>query len=361
MSYSGGGGSGGGGGGSAGYGSGATSGGDQFVEKSPLQPTPVGAIRFNTDSSKLECYDGNQWLNITSDSPEAQTGGALGVYMGGSGTTDRIDEVQISTTGNSVDFGNLTTSRNSNGDGGMASRTRGFFANGQSPITGRIEFITFSSKGNGTVFGTMSNSITNGTGSASDQTRGILSGGYAAPATLNVIQYITMASSGNGVDFGDLTDTGASSAFSSPTRAVMVASSGNRIEYVTISTLGNAADFGDSTFTGGHRAWGSNAIRGVSFGGELSPSGAKTNVIEFATIATLGNAQDFGDTLSNVAEGSTMTSGTRAVYCGGITPSSSNVMQYVQIMTSGNSVDFGDLTIARGHGDACSNAHGGLG
>ena len=56
-----------------------------------------------------------------------------------------------------------------------------------------------------------------------------------------------------------------------------------------------------------------------------------------------------------------MTSGTRAVYCGGITPSGTNVMQYVQIMSTGNSQDFGDLTIARGHGDACSNAHGGLG
>ena len=56
-----------------------------------------------------------------------------------------------------------------------------------------------------------------------------------------------------------------------------------------------------------------------------------------------------------------MTSPIRAVYCGGITPSSSNVMQYVEIMTKGDSLDFGDLTIARGHGDGCSNAHGGLG
>ena len=69
MGYGGGGGSGGGGGGSggsggssSGYGAGyGSSGGDAYIEKSPLQPTPVGAIRFNTDSSKLEYYDGNQW------------------------------------------------------------------------------------------------------------------------------------------------------------------------------------------------------------------------------------------------------------------------------------------------------------
>ncbi len=333
-----------------------------MTEQRPIQPTPVGALRFNTDSSKLEYFDGNQYVNITTDSPEAHTGGALGVYMGGSGTTDRIDEVQISTTGNAVDFGNITTSRNSNGDGGQASRTRGFFARGSSPIAGRIEFITFASRGDATVFGTMASSITNGESSASDSTRGLMFGGYAAPATLNVIQYITMASSGNGVDFGDLVENGSSSAFASPTRAVAVSgSSTDTISFVTISTLGNSANFGESTVTGTHRAWGSNAIRGVNFGGELA-DGSKINVIEFATIATLGNAVDFGDTIqSTVAEGSTMTSETRAVYCGGITPSNTNVIQYVQIMTTGNAVDFGDLTIARGHGDACSNAHGGLG
>ena len=333
-----------------------------MTEQRPLQPTPVGALRFNTDSSKLEYFDGNQFVNITTDSPEQNTGGALGVYMGGSPGIDTIDEVQISTTGDAVDFGNLTVARNDNGDGGMASRTRGFFARGASPITGRIEFITFSSRGDGTTFGTMSNSITNAASSASDSTRGLMFGGYAAPSSLNVIQYITMASSGNGVDFGDLVETGASSAFGSPTRAIVRGSATNTLSFVTISTLGNSADFGDSTYAGTHTAWGSNAIRGVSFGGELQPSGDKINVIEFATIATLGNAQDFGDTIQSViAEGSTMTSGTRAVYCGGITPSGTNVIQYVQIMTTGNSVDFGDLTVARGHGNACSNAHGGLG
>ena len=64
---------------------------------------------------------------------------------------------------------------------------------------------------------------------------------------------------------------------------------------MTISTLGNSADFGDSTYAGTHTAWGSNAIRGVSFGGELQPSGDKINVIDFVTISTAGNATDFGD------------------------------------------------------------------
>ena len=35
----------------------------------PEEPTPVGAFRFNTDTAKLEYYDGNQYVNITTDSP----------------------------------------------------------------------------------------------------------------------------------------------------------------------------------------------------------------------------------------------------------------------------------------------------
>ncbi len=331
---------------------------------------PLGAFRFNTDSSKLEYYDGNQWVNVTSTSPEAETGGTRGVWMGGASPsdTDRIDYANLTTTGNALDFGNLTVARHSNGDGGMASRTRGFYARGTSPIEGRIEYVNFASGGQVTasttgdaiVFGTMQNNITNGTSSASDATRGLMFGGYAAPATLGDIQYITMASTGNGKDFGDLINGGSSSAFSSTTRAIEVRNAGNQAEYVTISSLGDSLDFGDSTFTGGHRAWASNTIRGVSLGGELSPSGAKTDIIEYMTIATLGNAVDFGDCIAAIAEGSSASSRTRAVLGGG-NPSSQNLMQYVQLMSTGNSVDFGDLTIGRGHCDACSNGHGGLG
>ena len=130
MGYGGGGGSGGGGGGSggsggssSGYGAGyGSSGGDAYIEQSPLQPTPVGAIRFNTDSSKLEYYDGNQWVNITSTSPEAQTGGTRGLFGGGytgggqlkpspHPDSDVMDFTTISSTGNAIDFGNLAVDR----------------------------------------------------------------------------------------------------------------------------------------------------------------------------------------------------------------------------------------------------------
>ena len=40
-----------------------------------LDIPPAGSIRFNTDSNKLEIYNGEQWWNIDSTSPNEQTGG----------------------------------------------------------------------------------------------------------------------------------------------------------------------------------------------------------------------------------------------------------------------------------------------
>ena len=216
----------------------------------------AGSIRFNTDSSKLEIYNGDKWWNIDSTSPDEQTGGTRGIWMGGASpsNTDRIDYTTLSTTGNAIDFGNLTVARHSNGDGGMASRVRGFYARGTSPIQGRIEYVNFASggttsnAGDAIVFGTMQSNITNGQSSASDGTRGLMFGGWDGSSNKTDIQYITMASTGNAKDFGDLITAGSSSAFSSPTRALELR--GSSIEYVTISTLGNAADFGDSTWNG---------------------------------------------------------------------------------------------------------------
>ena len=37
-----------------------------MIEQRPIQPTPVGALRFNTDNLRLEYFDGNQYVNIMS-------------------------------------------------------------------------------------------------------------------------------------------------------------------------------------------------------------------------------------------------------------------------------------------------------
>ena len=83
-----------------------------MTEQPPIQPTPVGALRFNTDSAKLEYFDGNQYVNITTDSAEANTGGTRGIWGGGNvqpSNTNVMDFVNFDRTGNATDFGDLTT------------------------------------------------------------------------------------------------------------------------------------------------------------------------------------------------------------------------------------------------------------
>ena len=378
MGYGGGGGGGsggsggsGGGSGSAGYGGyGATSGSDQFVEKSPLQPAPLGAIRFNTDSSKLEYYDGNQWVNVTSTSPEAQTGGTRGLIMGGGypNVTSTVRFIQVNTTGGDETFGDLIAGTNRLINAGFGSRTRGFAAGGGSPTpnspTNVIQQHEFASTGNFNDFGDLS-SARNEMSNLSNATRGVMGMGY--PSTNNGIEYITMSSEGDSVDFGDMASaiTGRGT-MSSPTRGVM--SSGetqaspnavtNTIEYLTISTTGNTADFGDAQRAVRYPAAIANAVRGVqAMGG--SPN-TYTNQIEYITMTTLGNAQDFGDLTmtNNDYGGGCLGSPTRAVFCTG----NYTHADYIQIMTTGNATDFGDIQDREGGGSGgCSNGHGGLG
>tara|TARA_R100001443_G_scaffold31556_1_gene45707 strand:+ start:233 stop:1312 length:1080 start_codon:yes stop_codon:yes gene_type:complete len=359
MSYSGGGGS-----GSAGYGSGASSGGDQFIEKSPLQPTPVGAFRFNTDSSKLEYYDGNQWVSVTSDSPEAQTGGGRGLFGGGATPSDEvntIDYINLTTTGNALNFGDLTY--RTDFPAACASRTRGFWVGGTNPgVAGLagMDTVTISSTGDATDF---NDDIPHrGGGGFSDQTRGIfpsINGGT------NVIEYITMAATGTAVEFGDAYVAAASAAgLSSPTRGIMGGGDApaytNVIQYLTISTLGNTADFGDLSQVKGYPVGASSATRGLFMTGFLSPASSNTNTIEYITIASLGNALDFGDAAVATRHAAGTSDCKRAVCTAGA-PGYAGSISYVQIATTGNAVDYGDQYESRRGMAGCSNAHGGLG
>ena len=339
------------------------------MEKPSLDTAKAGAMRFNTDSSQMEIYDGNQWVGILATSPEQQTGGTRGLIMGGGypNVTSTVRFIQVNTTGGDQTFGDLTAGFNRLVNAGFGSRTRGFVAGGGSPNPNTpsnvIQQHEFASTGNFNDFGDLG-SARNEMSNLSNATRGVLGLGY--PSTNNGIEYITMSSEGIAQDFGDMAvATTGRGTMSSPTRGVM--SSGelqaspnavtNTMEYLTISTLGNMADFGDAVRAVRYPAAIANAVRGVkAMGG--SPN-TYTNQIEFITMATLGNAQDFGDlTMSdNDFGGGCLGSPTRAVFCTG----NYTHADYVQIMSTGNGVDFGDIQDREGGGaGGCSNGHGGL-
>ena len=338
-----------------------------MTEQRPIQPTPVGALRFNTDSAKLEYFDGNQYVNITTDSPEQNTGGTRAVMAGGGfPNTDVIDFVNIDVTGNAVDFGDLT--RGLYLVQATASRTKGIFhgshQSGDPVRNNQIEFVTIASTGNAADFGDLTEEGHGYNSGSGNGVRGILSIlSTSSNPTNNTINYITIAQNGDAVDFGDLTVAryAAKGNVASPIRSCWAGgvspSTETTIDYIMISTTGNAADFGDLTQGSREGTGCSNCIRGFYFSG----SGGDDNQIEAITIATLGNAFDFGDLSYGAEAAGGGASPTRAISAGGTDSGGKNTIDYWQIMTTGNAVDFGDRTVQKYGCGVASNGHGGLG
>ena len=323
-----------------------------------------GALRYNTDSNKVELYDGSQWTEVQSSRPDLN-GGARGIWAGGftaPGTAlNVIQYVNISSTGNAQDFGDLTGGSRY-GNAGASSSTRGIWGGGiSSPLFfNNIEYVTISSTGNAQDFGDLLGNVYY-FAAVSNSTRGILGGG-SIPAIQNVLQYVTITSTGNAVDFGDLTTYHSDLAScASPTRGIFAGgrtpTAVNTIQYITTASLGNAQDFGDLTLTRFYLGGCSNATRGV-FGGGYAPG--NTPRIDYIQISTLGNAVTFGNLTVSRREIGAFSSSIRGVFGGAWDPDT-NVMDYVTISTQGDAVDFGDMTVVSLMQEAgCSNAHGGL-
>jgi len=341
----------------------------------PSGEIPRGAIRFNTDSNKPELWDGSHWAEFQLSTPNLGRSvdtqpGTRGMFAGGNpGNKNEIDYINISSTGNAIDFGNLSQGR---GGGGTAGdRSRGLLMGGYvaPSYTDTIDFWTFASTGDATDFGNLSAGARGFCQATSNSTRAINGGGWS-PAS-DVLDYVTIQSTGNAVDFGNLSVAReVDVASGSPTRGIWAGGltpgspaspTHNIIDFVTIATLGNAQDFGDLAIASWGGCGSGNATRMIIFGGQNAPSPAiYDGTISSITIATLGNAVKFGDMIDTTAQGrGGCSSPTRAVSGGHNAPTSTEI-EYVEIATEGDSVDFGDLTVARQYASGVSNGHGGL-
>ena len=332
---------------------------------------PLGAMRFNSDSQKLEYWNGDAWFQIKTFTPTLD-GGSRGVWSGGDPSrTAEMDFVTISSRGNAQDFGDLPFVNAGSNLGIQASKTRGFMSGGEAPVGDSHNYITkyeFSSTGSAADFADLNFTSKNG-GSYANATRAIQHRGYGAPSiTHEDVCFFTMASSANASDFGDIQE-GASyggGGMASPTRGVILIGykdpQVNTIEFCTISTTGNFHDFGDVTeLSNGQRSGtGGNATRGVSMGGG-NPTYITT--CSFLTYATLGNTTNFGDLSSAQAYGVSVSDSITCIFgAGQVTGgSTTNKMESLNISTGGNAVDSGDLLSSRRERSAASNGHGGLG
>ena len=343
-----------------------------------MSEIPAGAMRFNSDSQKLEYWNGSAWFQVHTATPDLassgdSTPGARGIFIGGLNNSPspntlrtEIDYINLASTGNAVDFGTITAGRLG---GACSSRTRAIKMGGlESPgIVQDIDFVTIASTGNATAFGNLGTGVRS-TSSVANATRGIVGGGVPTTSTM---QYVTIASTGNSQTFGTLSSSRSQTmGAASPTRGFFAGGETpgrvNTIDFITIATTGDAQDFGDlSDVRSGMNAV-SNATRLV-FGLGENNSVVGLNILEYITMATTGNATNFGDLTRAHRLGATAASPTRGVFAGGgsDTPAPNSyvdTMDYINILTEGNAVDFGNLTEGRWqiYNGCVSNAHGGL-
>ena len=200
-----------------------------------------------------------------------------GLFAGGSKSaspnlSNEIDYVTIASAGDATDFGNLTLARRN--ITGVMSPTRAVFCGGRndtpSPSTQQeeMDYVTIATTGNALDFGDLT--VARGRmGSVCSSTRGVIGGGEGSPADSNVIDYITIASTGNAQDFGDMitASEGDTGGCSNSLRGVFGGhspSTRNIMEYVTISSTGNSQDFGDLTYSTSRKTGCSDSHGGLS-------------------------------------------------------------------------------------------------
>tara|TARA_B100001175_G_C18914817_1_gene359577 strand:- start:31 stop:486 length:456 start_codon:yes stop_codon:yes gene_type:complete len=134
-----------------------------------VAPARVNTIEFVTTSTTGDSTDFGD-LTDTRNGTGALSNATRGIWGGGEtpSKTNIMDFVTIASTGNATDFGDMTYVRaNASGDG-ASSATRGIFSGGGSPASGNdnnrmklIDKIEIATTGNAIDFGDMTDHTSN--------------------------------------------------------------------------------------------------------------------------------------------------------------------------------------------------------
>ena len=128
----------------------------------------------------------------------------MGGYTSPGNDSNVIEFVVTATPGNATDFGDTTAGRDGWGQNGYGNATRGVFplASGGGPnyVHDNLSFITLSTLGNSVEYGDLTTNR-NIACSFSDSTRGILVAGGSPDS--DDIDYHNIATGGKAVDFGE--------------------------------------------------------------------------------------------------------------------------------------------------------------
>ena len=210
-----------------------------------------------------------QMRNAADDGNEGRLGGACwasstrGIHFGGTGpstqTDGRILYVTIQADGNSVDFGDLINSYNFRYGSATGNKTRAIVGGGrQEPGSTRvntIQYVTMATTGNAMEFGDLSTTVDSSSGTSSNGTRAVIATNGVPSFTGTALDQIRPASTGNSYGWGDLStgrqDNHSNSCMNTPTRGFFAGgftapNTGTKvIDYVTFETEGTAVDYGD--------------------------------------------------------------------------------------------------------------------
>ena len=296
--------------------------------------------------------------------PLAPQIGLFAGYFTGSVAATNIEQINILTSGNATNFGNLSVGRYNGA--GMSSSTRAVFAGGNDRSAGNdsnhIDYVSFSTGGTAADFGDCVAQFRS-MGGASNGTYGGIFQGYQAGVATNTIQRITIASTGNATDQANAHSFASEVASCGNTIYALTAGGRNSssvavniINRATWPSLSDDTDFGDLTVSRFDLAAASSSTRAVFAGGSPAAGG---NVIDYVTIATAGNATDFGDLSYSRNNISGVSNKITAVF------SENNyqlTMDSVTIASTGNATDFGDMVnyMSNSMPMPASDSHGGI-
>ena len=177
-------------------------------------PDAVGARFINTTSGEMFiCSDAtagsNVWKGQLGSTVEPPTWlGDRGVFCGSDvgSASNVIEYINITSAGNSTDFGDMTAARY--GGSATSNGTRLVYSGGfdySVVCYNVIQYLTIGTTGNMSDFGDLTVCRTYCPAGASNETIGMCMGGHnGVSAAFNTVDKFNIASTGNATDFGDL-------------------------------------------------------------------------------------------------------------------------------------------------------------
>ena len=315
--------------------------------------TTSGEIFILTDATAGE----NVWTSTGGTSGNVQPfnfpGSSYGYITGGTlPTSNVIEKVSFTTDGNATDVGDMTQSRGESS--GCSSATHGYTTGGYppGPASNVIERFPFATDTNATDVGDLT-STRRDVGTTSSETHGFVHSGQS----VNTIERWIYAASANSVDVGDLTiAVGGSDGSSDPDGGYGYSHGGwynsaksNVIERYAFAASANGSDVGDLAFASGQVGSNSSLTHGYSHGtGEASIG----NYIQKFAFAASATGTDVGDLTTNVFVSCGVSATSYSYRMGGCNPNGGvgvNTIDKWPHASDTNATDVGDLTITHGY------------